>query len=78
MIDLIKMDLGKIDFPFLQHKLAEKIDRITVSFDRMLAVASIFRKIDGQESSHMSEKVIGRFHGPPPGLIQHNSHWFSP
>jgi hypothetical protein len=71
MVDVFKVYVDKGYGLFLQQEFSKKIDRVTIGFNRMVAVAFVFRKKHGQESPHSLEKVVIPFHRSPPGSSGH-------
>jgi hypothetical protein len=71
VVDHVKAYVGKGYGLFLPQEFSEKIDRVTIGFNCILAVAFVFWKVDSQESPHMFKKAIITLHGSPPGSSAH-------
>ena len=67
MIDHVKAYIGKGYGLFLPQEFSEEIDRVAIGLNRILAVAFVFWKENGQEAPHIFEKAAIVLHSSPPG-----------
>ena len=67
MIDHVKAYIGKGYGLFLPQEFSEEIDCVAIGLNRILAVAFVFGKENGQEAPHIFEKAAIVLHSSPPG-----------